>query len=136
MVTFISLVKLKLFTPRLILIDIFFLTEKKHCYYLEVEETVEEKVEEGRKLGSVADGGGCWVVMMDSDAEPRLHAHCGTLESLGRNPEEVMEAGRRLERATQCPPCPPPPQQSCLCAFSFFTVLPCSIQVKQHCTGL
>lgn len=23
-----------------------------------------------------------------------------------------------------------------LCAFSFFTVLPCCVHVKQHCTGL
>lgn len=83
------------------------------------------------------DGGDyCWVVVMASDAESRLHAHGGALEFLGRNPEEVIEAGRRWSRPSTAHPAPPPPQQSCLCAFSFFTVLPCSIQVKQHCTGL
>lgn len=98
---------------------------------------LEEKIEEGRKVASVPDGGGhSWLVMMDRVAELRLHAHCGALESLGRNPEEVIEAGRRLSRASSAHPAPPPLQQSCLCAFSFFTVLPCSIQVKQHCTGL
>lgn len=35
---------------------------------------------------------------MDSDAESRLYAHCGALASLGRNPEEVIEAGRRPNR--------------------------------------
>lgn len=63
--------KLKLFTCRLILIDFFSpLTENKHCYYLE-----------GRKVASMPDGGGTnWVVMMASDAESSLHAHCGALE--------------------------------------------------------
>lgn len=55
---------------------------------------VEEKVEGGRNVGSVPDGRDCWMMMMDSDAESRLHAHCGALESLGRSPEEAIEAGR------------------------------------------
>lgn len=97
-VEFISLAKLKFFTHRLILIDIFFLTENKYCYDLEVEE--------GRKVARVSDDGGCWVVIMDSSAKPSLHAHCGTLESRGRSPEEVMEAGRRLSGPRSACPAP------------------------------
>lgn len=79
---FVSLANLKLFTCNLF----FFLTEK-YCCYLEVE----EKVERGSNVGSVPDGGDFWMVMMDSDAESRLHAHCGALESLGRNPEKSLK---------------------------------------------
>lgn len=50
----------------------------------------------------------------------------------GRPVEEAAAAGED-GAAQERPPSPPP---SCLCAFSFFTVLPCSIRVKQHCTGL
>lgn len=78
MLEFVSLAKLQLFMCRLTLL--FFLTENRHCGSVEVE----EKVEEGRKVGIAPDDGGCWVVVMDSDAESRVHAHCGALESLGR----------------------------------------------------
>lgn len=55
---------------------------------------------------------------MGSDAESRLHAHHGAVESLGRNPEEVSEAGRRLSGPRSDPRLPPPPQQSCVFVLS------------------
>lgn len=68
MLEFVSLAKLQLFTCRLTLL--FFLTENKHCSSVEVD----EKVEEVRKVGIAPDDGGCWVVVMDSDAGSRVCA--------------------------------------------------------------
>lgn len=60
----------------------------------------------------------------------------GCCWGVDRKPQEATGAGRRLSGQRKAHLGSSPPQQSCLRAFSFFTVLPCSIHVKQHCTGL
>ena len=46
------------------------------------------------------------MVVKGGDAEYRYHAHCGAQESLGMNPEEGTEAGRKRSGPRNAHPAP------------------------------
>lgn len=94
----------------------------------------EEKVEWGQEGGHSWAGGGVWND--GNNAESRCCV-CWVLLRCGKEfTRSHWSWERRLSGQRKAHLGSPPLQQSCLRAFSFFTVLPCSIQVKQHCTGL